>query len=141
MLTRTAILSFLLLILGFVPAWPQGQVVELSCPSCGYVQRFVQGTTPEQQSRNVQSVILVCERSNEIRNERVPLDPSLPVAGEPLGAKQHGTGVSKLLGIDLPKFLVPGNTCALFPVTAYLEANVCPIDGSPGFYSAIVGHF
>ena len=34
-------------------------MVELTCPSCRYAQRFVQGSTPEEQARNIQSIILV----------------------------------------------------------------------------------
>ena len=133
--------SLFLIIASSGPAWSQGQVVELTCPSCRYVQRFVQGSTPEEKTRNVQSIILVCERENQIRNERIPIDPKAPAKGGPLLAKQYGTGVSKILGIELPKFLIPGTTCPLYPVTAYLNANICPIDGSHGFYSAIVGQF
>ena len=56
-------------------------------------------------------------------------------------ARPFGTAKSKVLGIELPKFLIPGNTCALFPVTAYLEANVCPVDGRGGVLAALVDHF
>jgi hypothetical protein len=141
MVRWTAFLSFILILASFGTAWSQGQVVELTCPSCGYVKRFAQGTTPDEKARNLQNVILVCERDNLIRNVRIPIDPNAPSKGDPLMAKQFGMGTSKLLGIELPKFLVPGNTCPLYPVTAYLNANICPIDGSRGFYSVIVGHY
>jgi hypothetical protein len=120
--------------------WSQAEVIELLCPGCGYRQRFVQGTVPEDVGKNVQSVILVCERSREIRAVKIPLNPNKPVHGEPLVARQFGMGTSKLLGIELPKFLIPGNTCPLFPVTAYLDANVCPIDGHSAIHSVVLGH-
>lgn len=123
------------------PAWPQAELIELFCPDCGFRQRFVQGSTPADEARNVQQVIVVCERSGEVRSVKVPLDPRLPVQGEPLVARPFGTARSKVLGIDLPKFLIPGNTCALFPVTAYLEANVCPVDGRGRVLAALVDHY
>jgi hypothetical protein len=89
----------------------------------------------------VQQVIVVCERSRDIRTIRLAIDPKLPVDGEPLLARQYGTGTSKFLGLELPKFMVPGNTCPLFPITAYLEANICPIDGRPGIQYGIVGQY
>jgi len=119
----------------------QAEVIELTCPSCGYRQRFIQGADTLDETRNVQRIIVVCERSAEIRNITIPLDPRAPVQQEPLLARQHGTGTSRLLGVELPKFLVPGNTCPLFPVTAYLEANVCPIDGRPGIHYAVVSQY
>jgi predicted nucleic-acid-binding Zn-ribbon protein len=119
----------------------QAEVIEVACQSCGYKKRFVQGADAMDQTRNVQQIIVVCERAGEIRNISIALDSRTPVRHEPLLARQHGTGTSKLLGIELPKFLVPGNTCPLFPITAYLHANVCPIDGRPGIHYAVVGQY
>lgn len=117
------------------------EVVEIYCPSCGYRQQFLQGSGPQDEQRNLQHVIVVCERSNEIRSIRVPLMPDREVHNEPLVGRQYGTGKSKLLGgLELPKFLVPGNTCAFFPITAYLEAGICPVNGGPGIQAAIVGY-
>lgn len=124
-----------------VPALPQGEVVEIYCSGSGFRQRYLQGASAADYGRNVQSIIVVCERNRQIRSIRIPIDPNVPVHNEPLLARQYGTGLSKLLGIELPKFLVPGNTCPLFPLTAYLEANICPIDGSPGIQYAIVDYF
>lgn len=122
-------------------AFCEGEVLEFSCPSCGYRQRFIQGADEQDQSRNVQHVIVVCERSRSIRNITIPLDPNRPVVSEPLLARQYGTGRSELLGSTLPKFLVPGNTCPLFPITAYLDKNICPVDGQPGIQIAVVGAY
>jgi RNase P subunit RPR2 len=124
-----------------VTAWPEGEVLEFACRSCGYRERFVQGSSESDQARNVQQVIVVCERTGEIRNIAIPLDPQQPVHGEPLLARQYGTGRSELLGVKLPRFLVPGNTCPLFPITAYLERNICPIDGKPGIEYSVVGYY
>ncbi|MBI5569048.1 MAG: hypothetical protein HY914_03800 [Desulfomonile tiedjei] len=119
-------------------AFPQAEVLEFQCQSCGYRQRFLQGCEPGDVERNIQHVIVVCERANQIRTITVPLDPKLPVKDERLLARQYGFGQSELLGLKLPRFLVPGNTCPLFPISAYLERNVCPIDGSPGMSVAVV---
>lgn len=119
----------------------RGEVLEFYCPSCGYRAQFLQGAAQDDLARNLQHIVVVCEKSAEIRNVKVPIDPKAPVAGEPLAAKQVGTGKSKILGLRLPKFIVPGNTCPLFPVSAYLHANVCPIDGQPGFHAVVVGGF
>jgi hypothetical protein len=102
---------------------------------------LVQGFNADDERRNVQSIIVVCERTREIRSIRIPIDPAAPVQGEPLVARQYGTGRSDLLGLRLPRFLVPGNTCPLFPITAYLEHNVCPLDGRPGIQYAVVVYF
>ncbi|GEM_PF-564326 len=104
----------------------QAEVIELTCPSCGYRQRFIQGADTLDETRNVQRIIVVCERSAEIRNITIPLDPRAPVQQEPLLARQHGTGTSRLLGVELPKFLVPAHL-PLFSRHRYLEANVCPM--------------
>lgn len=122
-------------------ALSEGEILEFSCPSCGYRQRFVQGSDQKDQARNVQHVIVVCERSRSIRNIAIPLDPNRPVTNEPLLARQYGTGRSDILGSTLPKFLVPGNTCPLFPITAYLDRNICPVDGQPGIQIAVVGSY
>lgn len=122
-------------------ALSEGEILEFSCPSCGYRQRFVQGADDRDRARNVQHVIVVCERSRSIRNITIPLDPNRPVKSEPLLARQYGTGRSELLGSTLPKFLVPGNTCPLFPITAYLDMNICPVDGRPGIQIAVVGEY
>jgi len=137
---RSAAIFFLMLVAVPGEAFSQAEIVEVYCPSCGYRERFVQGADASDQARNVQHVIVVCERSRMIRNVKVPLDPQTPVEGEPLLARRYGTGTSKLLGVRLPKFLVPGNTCPLYPVTAYLDANICPIDGQPGVRYGIVGY-
>ena len=134
-------LGLIALILLPVPALPQGEVVEIYCSGSGFRQRFLQGATAADYARNVQHVIVVCERSNEIRSIKIPINPNIPVHNEPLLGRQYGTGMSQLLGVQLPKFLVPGNTCPLFPITAYLEANVCPVDGSPGIQYAIVDYY
>lgn len=119
----------------------EGEILEFSCPSCGYRQRFVQGSDEQDRAKNVQHVIVVCERSRSIRNITIPLDPNQPVKNAPLLARQYGTGRSELLGSTLPKFLVPGNTCPLFPITAYLDKNICPVDGQPGIQIAVVGAY
>ncbi|MFH1112439.1 MAG: hypothetical protein V1792_00830, partial [Pseudomonadota bacterium] len=117
-----------------------GEILEFRCPSCGLRQRLAQGADEKDIAGNVQTIIVVCERSREIRAIRIPLDPTQPVKGEPLLARQYGTGKSEMLGIRLPRFLVPGNTCPLFPVTAYLERNICPVDGRPGIDYSVVGY-
>jgi hypothetical protein len=135
------ILCIVCLLMALIPcaAWAQVALLEFSCPACGFRDRFVQGSKPSDQERNVQYIIVVCERTAKIRNIAIPLDPSLPVKGEPLVARQYGTGLSELLGTRLPRFLVPGNTCPLFPVAAYLERNICPVDGSRGIHCVVVG--
>jgi hypothetical protein len=133
----TLVLAILMIAPGVSLA--QMDLLELYCPSCGYRERFMQGSDELEEQRNVQHIIVVCERSGQIRNIKIPLDPKSPVHGEPLLARQYGTGRSELLGERLPRFLVPGNTCPLFPVTAYLERNICPIDGSVGIQVAVVG--
>lgn len=127
----------------FAPAvgLADAEIVEVSCPSCGYLERFAQGSTPADRARNIQRVIVVCERNRTIRSILLPLDPNLPVEGEPLVARQDGAGRSKLLNLELPKFLIPGNTCPLFPITAYLESNICPVDGQAGVRYGIVGQY
>lgn len=126
--------SFLLALFLSIPVagFAQTEIIEISCPSCGYGNRFLQGATPADQARNIQNVIVVCERTREIRNVRIPLNPNAAVEGEPLLARPNGMATSKILGMRLPHFLIPGNTCPLFPITAYLQANICPIDGQPG---------
>ncbi len=141
MARKTAIIVFLACLGVPLDAWPQAELVEIACPSCGYRQRFIQGSRPSDMGRNIEYLIVVCERSNTIRSVRVPLDPSAPVNSQTLVARQTGTGTSKMLGIELPKFIIPGNTCPLYPVTAYLDANICPVDGNPGVRYAIVGQF
>jgi hypothetical protein len=135
-------IPFLLIALLSVPAsgLAQSDIIELSCPSCSYRERFIQGFDAVDQARNIQHIIVVCERSGRIRSIKIPLDPKVPVEEEPLVARQYGLGMSKLLGVKLPKFLVPGNTCPLFPITAYLEANICPIDGRPGIQYGLIGY-
>lgn len=137
------VLGISLTVLTLIPvsALPQGEVVEIFCPSCGFRERFLQGAAAADYARNCQSVIVVCERTGQIRTVKIPINPDIPVYNEPLLARQYGTGMSKLLGIELPKFLVPGNTCPLFPITAYLQANVCPVDGSHGIQYAIVDYY
>ena len=119
----------------------QAEIVEIYCPSCGFRERFVQGSTQADYARNIQRAIVVCERTPEIKNVVIALDPDRPVRGEPLVARQYGTGTSKMLGLVLPKFLVPGSTCPLFPVTAYLDANLCPVCGMAGIQYGIVGQY
>jgi hypothetical protein len=120
------------------PAWPNAELIEVACASCAYRNRFIQGSSPQDRADNIQWIIVVCERAGEIRSVRAPLDPKRPVRGEALPAKPNGTGVSKLLGMELPKFILPGNTCPLFPLAPYLESNVCPVDGRPGVQAALV---
>lgn len=129
------------LLLGPSRVMAEGEILEFLCRSCGYKERFVQGADPSEEARNIQNIIVVCERNRQIRNIKIPVDPKLPVHGEPLLARQYGTGQSELLGLELPKFLVPGNTCPLFPITAYLERNICPVDGRPGIEFTVVGVF
>ena len=117
----------------------EGEIIEFFCPSCDFRERFVQGFTEEERSRNVQHIIVVCERNGQIRNIKIALNPDLPVKHEPLVALPAGTGRSELLDMTLPRFLVPGNTCPLYPITAYLERNVCPVDGRPGIEFTVVG--
>jgi len=119
----------------------QAEIIEFYCPSCGFRERFVQGAAAEDRAKNVQSIIVVCERSQQVRNVKIPLDPKLPVRDEPLVAHQNGTGYSEILGIRLPRFLVPGNTCPLFPIAAYVDRNICPIDGRPGIDLRAVGQY
>ena len=135
------ILMILLAMLTIPPGISLAQVdmLELYCPSCGYRERFMQGADPLDKQRNIQHIIVVCERTGQIRNVKIPVDPGIPVYGEPLLARQYGTGRSELLGEKLPRFLVPGNTCPLFPVAAYLERNICPVDGSIGIQVALIG--
>ncbi len=135
------ILATLLAMLTIAPAISVAQVdvLELYCPSCGYRERFMQGSDESEQQRNIQHIIVVCERTGQIRNVKIPVDPGIPVYGEPLLARQYGMGRSEILGEKLPRFLVPGNTCPLFPVAAYLERNICPIDGSVGVHVALIG--
>jgi hypothetical protein len=131
----------LIVLLSPSDARPEGEILEFSCQSCGYKAQFVQGSSTEDLTRNIQHVIVVCERSAQIRNIKIALNPDVPVKGEPLLARQYGTGYSEMLGVRLPRFLVPGNTCPLFPITAYLERNVCPVNGQSGFQFAVVGQF
>jgi hypothetical protein len=135
------LLTGALVLLTYTPVLPEGEVLEVFCRSCGFRERFIQGSDAEEEGRNVQNIIVVCERNSQIRNIKIPLDPNKPVVGEPLAAKQYGEGKSDLLEIKLPRFLVPGNTCPLFPVSPYLERNICPIDGRPGLEFTLVGRF
>jgi hypothetical protein len=127
------------LLLWAVEGWCQAEMLEVFCQSCGYRARFLQGADPADAAKNVQHIIVVCERTREIRNIRIPLNPEAPVHGVPLVARQYGTGTSDLLRVKLPKFLLPGNTCPLFPLASYIEWNVCPVDGRPGIAIASVG--
>ena len=122
-------------------SWSEGEILEFTCKSCGYRGQFVQGSSADDQARNIQHIIVVCERNGQIRSIRIPLKPDIPVTGEPLLARQYGTGFSELLSMRLPRFLVPGNTCPLFPITAYIERNVCPVNGHPGLQYAVVSQF
>jgi hypothetical protein len=123
-----------------VMAFAQGEIIEIVCQS-GERQRLAQGSTASEEARNVQQIIVVCERTAQIRTIKIPIDPARPVQGEPLLAHQYGNARSELLGVSLPKFLVPGNTCPLFPISAYLEHNICPTDGTPGIQATVVGYF
>lgn len=123
------------------PGHAEGEILEFYCQSCGYRERFAQGFDQADEAKNVQRIIVVCERNHQIRSIKIPLDPKLPVNGEPLLARQYGTGYSDLLGMTLPKFLVPGNTCPLFPITGYLERNICPVDGRAGLAYTVVEYF
>ncbi len=129
------------LLLCAVKGWGQAEMLEVFCPSCGYRARFVQGADQADAAKNVQHLIVVCERTREIRNILVPLNPEAPVHDVPLLARQYGTGRSDLLGVRLPKFLVPGTTCPLFPLASYLERNICPVDGRPGITIASLGRY
>ncbi len=135
------LLAAILVLSAYTPALPEGELLEIFCRSCGFRERFVQGSDAQEEARNIQNIIVVCERASQIRNIKIPLNPNQPVTGEPLLAKQFGEGKSDLLDAKLPRFLVPGNTCPLFPVAAYLERNVCPIDGRPGLEFTLVGRF
>jgi hypothetical protein len=140
LLVKIILISVVLFIPGQY-ASAQGEVIEFRCPACGYRDRFIQGSSQQEMADNIQNVIVVCERDAKIRNIKIAIDPKKPVLGETLISKQYGSGVSDLLGMKLPKFLVPGNTCPLFPVTAYLERNICPIDGSQGFEAYVLGPY
>ncbi|MHB8205695.1 MAG: hypothetical protein ACYDHG_18610, partial [Desulfomonilaceae bacterium] len=59
-------------------------VIDVSCASCGYKERFIQGADGVDQAHNVQSIIVVCERTQQIRNIKIPIDPGAPSPGEPL---------------------------------------------------------
>ena len=135
------IMMFWLIVSASVDARSEVAVIDVSCASCGYRERFIQGADGVDQAHNVQNIIVVCERTRQIRNIKIPIDPGAPSPGEPLLARRYGNGRSELLGLELPRFLVPGNTCPLFPLTAYLEANICPIDGSQGFTINVVGQY
>jgi NAD-dependent SIR2 family protein deacetylase len=135
------LLAAAMVLLAYTPALPEGEILEIFCRSCGFRERFVQGSDAQEEARNIQNIIVVCERTGQIRNIKIPLNPDKPVVGEPLSAKQFGEGKSDLLEMKLPRFLVPGNTCPLFPVAAYLERNVCPVDGRPGLEFILVGRF
>jgi hypothetical protein len=140
------VLSFFLVAIVTLWAAPavvfaEGEIIEFSCPSCDFRERFVQGFNEVERARNVQHIIVVCERNGQIRNVKIALNPDLPVKHEPLVALPAGKGRSELLGMTLPRFLVPGNTCPLFPITAYLERNVCPVDGRPGIEFTVVGRY
>jgi len=144
MLTRLApILVPALMAICTVPSLALSQVaiLEFVCPTCGYRQQFIQGSRPEDRASNVQHIIVVCERAKQIRNIAIPLDAEKPAEGEALIARQYGQGRSELLGIRLPRFLVPGNTCPLFPISAYLERNICPVHGSEGLRFSVVGQY
>jgi hypothetical protein len=119
----------------------QAEVLELYCPSCGFRKRLVQGVVAEDRAKNVQSIIVVCERSQQVRTIKIPLDPKLPVRDEPLAAHRSGTGFSEILGIRLPRFLVPGNTCPLYPLAAYVDRDVCPLDGRPGIELRVIAQY
>ena len=141
-LPNKALLIALLTLLAIpTSVFADGEMIEFYCPSCRYRQRVSQGFHAEDRDRNVQSIIVVCERSHQIRSIKIPLDPKAPVTGVPLVGRQYGTGRSDLLGVRLPRFLVPGNTCPLFPINAYLEHNICPVDGQPGLQYNLVGYF
>jgi hypothetical protein len=123
------------------PALAQVAVLEIYCSVCGYRQKFIQGIRHEDRGKNVQHIIVVCERAKQIRNIAIPLDSEQPVEEVPLLARQYGTGTSELLGIKLPRFHVPGNTCPLLPISAYLERSTCPIHRGEGLRYAIVGQY
>lgn len=138
---KTIYLLVLMILTLPATALAQAEIIEVFCPTCGFRKRFIQGADTLDQAKNLQHLIVVCERAGLIRNITIPLDPNAPVGREPLLARHQGTGTSRLLGIELPKFLVPGNTCPLFPLAAYLEANICPVDGQPGIEYAVVGQY
>jgi hypothetical protein len=145
-MTFLKVTGFLLLVVLIVCAAPavvfsEGEILEFFCPSCDFKERFVQGFNEQEQARNVQHIIVVCERNGQIRSIKVALNPDLPVKNEPLVARPAGMGKSELLGKTLPRFLVPGNTCPLYPITAYLESNICPVDGRPEIQYVVVGRY
>jgi hypothetical protein len=135
----TAFLAIAICFLATYGVCAQAVILQITCRSCGYKEQFIQGSQHGDVEKNVQHIIVVCERANKIRNIKVPLDPDQPVNNEPLLARQYGWGRSELLGVRLPRFLVPGNTCPLFPISAYIERDICPVDGSPGIRYAVVG--
>ncbi|MCA1959390.1 MAG: hypothetical protein LDL33_01240 [Desulfomonile sp.] len=137
-MTARHLIFLVILLVAPAAAFAQVEMIEIYCSSCGFSGRFHQGAGPNEIARNIQYLIVVCERTREVRSVKVPINPDAPTNGEPLLARQYGTGVSKILGIQLPKFLLPGTTCPLFPVATYLEANLCPLDGLPGVQYAIV---
>jgi len=79
------VFALVLAILMIAPAVSLAQMdlLELYCPSCGYRERFMQGSDQWEEQRNVQNIIVVCERSGQIRNIKIPIDPGSPVHGEP----------------------------------------------------------
>ena len=90
----TARCLFVLLSLLVAPAVVLAQVelIEIFCPSCGFRERFHQGAGPNDIAANVQHVIVVCERSREVRTVKVPINPDAPTNGGSLLARQYGSG-------------------------------------------------
>ncbi len=138
---RTVFSMAVVLLLTPSAVFAQSEIIDIYCPSCGYRAQFVQGANQQDLASNVQQIIVVCERTRQIRSIKIAVDPKAPVRGVPLLARQYGTGRSEVLGLELPKFLVPGNTCPLFPFTAYVEANICPVNGGPGIAVAAGGQY
>ena len=119
------LLAAILVLSAYTPALPEGEILEFFCRSCGFRERFIQGSDAQEEARNVQNIIVVCERTSQIRNIKIPLNPNQPVTGEPLLGKQFGEGKSDLLDVKLPRFLgsgehVPSVSCGSLSGTRYL---------------------
>ncbi len=71
----------LIVLLDPMDARSEGEILEFFCQSCGYKAQFVQGFSAEEQTRNIQHVIVVCERAGQIKNIKIPLNPDVRSKG------------------------------------------------------------
>ena len=103
------IMMFWLIVLASVDARSEVAVIDVSCASCGYRERFIQGADGVDQAHNVQNIIVVCERTRQIRNIKIPIDPGAPSPGNPCW---HGDMETE--GLNYSVWSYPGS---LFQVT------------------------